>query len=82
MKEDATVGMMRRRPDEVALVRRTAWKYRGLEGISRDGGVYRGYLHVEQDRVGEQRCDNIGEDEVCSRGVADEVERHDGLVDP
>lgn len=30
--EEAMVGMTRRRPEEVALVRRTAWKYRGLFG--------------------------------------------------
>lgn len=82
VKEDATVGMMRRRPDEVALVRRTAWKYRGLGVVSREGDVYRGFLHVEQDRVGKKRCDDVGEDEVCSGGVADKVERHDGLVNP
>lgn len=82
VKEDATVGMMRRRPDEVALVRRTAWKYRGLGDVSRDSEVYRGSSHVEQDRIGKQRCNDVGEDEVCSRGMADEVERHDGLVNP
>jgi hypothetical protein len=30
MMEATTEGMTRRRPEEVALERRTAWKYRGL----------------------------------------------------
>jgi hypothetical protein len=31
MMEAMTEGTTRRRPEEVALERRTAWKYRGLE---------------------------------------------------
>lgn len=30
MMEDVMEGRARRRPEEVALERRTAWKYRGL----------------------------------------------------
>lgn len=82
VKEDAIVGIMRRRPDEVALVRSTAWKYRGLEDVSEGGDRCRGFLHVEQNRVCEQRCDDVGEDEVRSRGVTDEIERHNWLMNP
>lgn len=31
MMDATTEGMTRRRPEEVALERRTAWKYKGLE---------------------------------------------------
>lgn len=46
-----------------------------------DGERRKGGLHVEEDGVGEDGGDKVGQEEVCAGGLADEVEGHDGQGD-
>jgi hypothetical protein len=73
----------RRRPEVVAVVRRTPWKKSGLGrwGRALEGGGEggEGGLHVEEHRGGDEGGDVVREDEIHVRGFEHQVERHDGL---